>query len=105
MKRMLRIVAVGALAISFVSACSSSGGPKPGTGYRTLDAVVTDRRTETGSLGQLTYYLGFEAKDGEATAHMEFPVTRDQYLRFPEGTHVKISLADNELREIRKEAD
>ena len=36
---------------------------------------------------------------------MEYQVTRDQYLRFSEGTHVKLSLADNQLREIRRESN
>jgi hypothetical protein len=106
MNRTSRIAAAAALfATLFWSCASSGGGGSSSGGYRTLDAVVTDRRTETGSTGQVTYYMGFEAKDGEATAHMEYQVTRDQYLRFTEGTHVKLSLADNQLREIRRETN
>jgi hypothetical protein len=104
MNRTSRIAAAGVLfATLFWSCASSGGGGGSSGGYRTLDAVVTDRRTETGSTGQITYYMGFEAKDGDATAHMEYQVTRDQYLRFTEGTHVKLSLADNQLREIHRE--
>ena len=106
MKRTSRITAAAALcATLFWSCASSGGGGRSGGGYRTLDAVVTERRSETGSAGQITYYLGFEAKDGEATAHMVYQVTRDQYVRFTEGTHVKLSLADNQLREIRRETN
>lgn len=105
MRNTSRIAAAAALAASLVLSCASGGGGKSGAGFRTLDAVVTDRRTETGPTGQITYYLGFEAKDGEATAHMEYQVTRDQYLRNPEGAHVKLSLADNQLREIRRESN
>jgi len=106
MNKMSRVAAAAALAASLLWSCASSGsGGSSSGGYRTLDAVVTDRRTETGSTGQMTYYMGFEAKDGEATSHMEYEVTRDQYLRFTEGTHVKLSLADNRLREIRRETN
>jgi len=106
MKRTTRIAAVAALATVLLCSCASSGaGGKSGAGYRTLDAVVTDRRTEAGPTGQMTYYMGFEAKDGDATAHLVYEVTRDQYLRNPEGTHVKLSLADNQLREIRRESN
>lgn len=106
MNRTSRIAVVAALyAVLFCSCASSGGGGKSGAGYRTLEAVVTDRRTETGSTGQMTYYMGFEAKDGDATAHLFYEVTRDQYMRFTEGTHVKLSLADNQLREIRREAN
>ena len=87
------------------SACSSGTPKQPdrGGGFRTLDAVVVERGTETGPTGVMTYYLGFEARDGEATAHMRYPVTRDQYMRYQEGTHVKLILADDRLREIRRD--
>ena len=106
MKRTSQITAVAALCATLVWSCASSGGGGSSSrGYRILDAVVTERRTETGSTGQITYFLGFEAKDGEATAHMVYEVTRDQYVRFTEGTHVKLSLADNQLREIRRDSN
>ena len=102
MNRASRIAAAAALAAMFLSSCASSGGSsKSGSGYRTLDAVVTDRRQESGANGSISYFLGFEAKDGDATAHMVYQVTRDQFLRYPEGTRVRIMLADNQLREIR----
>ena len=108
MNKLSRIAAVVSLAAFFVSACSSGGGgskPSKGGGFRTLDAVVVERGTETGPTGNMTYYLGFEAKDGEATAHLQYPVTREQFLRYPEGTRVKLVLADDRLREIRRDTD
>ncbi len=99
------------LSLDLVSCASSkpnpSSGSQAGKGFRTLEAVVVDRTfdppgsggTSFGSSG--TYYLDFEAQDGGATAHFRFPVTRAQYQRFIEGTHVQLVLADDRLREIR----
>jgi hypothetical protein len=101
------------LAIGVVLAGCASSKPNPssgsqaGKGFRTLEAVVVDRTydppgsggTSFGSSG--AYYLAFEAQDGGATAHFRFPVTRTQYQRFVEGTHVELVLADDRLREIR----
>lgn len=103
--RLLFAVAVFLVALSAACSSGSSSQPSPrkGGGFRTLDAVVVERDTETGPSGAIAYYLGFEAKDGEATAHMRYPVTRDQYIRFTEGSHVKLVLADDELREIRRD--
>lgn len=102
MRRGLRFLAAASV-VGLAAACSSGGASNParGGGFRTLDAVVVERGTETGPMGSIAYYMGFEAKDGEATAHMRYPVTRDQYQRYPEGTHVKLVLADDRLREIR----
>jgi len=84
--------------------CSSGQQHNPAAtpGFKVLDAVVTERRTETGPSGNLAYTLGFEAKDGDATVHMQYPVTRDQYMRYPEGTHVTLVLSGDTLREIRR---
>jgi hypothetical protein len=105
MLNLLRFTAAVSLVALAASACASGAAKKPdrGGGFRMLDAVVVDRRTETGPTGQISYYLGFEAKDGEATAHMQYPVTRDQYMRYPEGSRVKLVLADDRLREIRRD--
>jgi hypothetical protein len=107
-KRLFVAVAVSLVALA--AACSSGSSSKPsqpspskGGGFRTLDAVVVERETETGPSGAIAYYLGFEARDGDATAHMRYPVSRDQYLRYTEGTHVKLVLADDRLREIRRD--
>jgi hypothetical protein len=96
----------------FLTACASSkpnpaSGSKAGKGFRVLDAVVTGRTYDppgsagTSLGGSGAYSLEFEAKDGEATAHYRFPVTRIQYNRYLEGTHVQLVMADNQLREIR----
>lgn len=107
MSKLLRIAAAVSLAALAASGCSSGGASKPdrGGGFRTLDAVVVERSTETGPTGTMSYYMGFEAKDGEATAHMRYPVTREQYMRYPEGTRVKLVLADDRLREIRRDTN
>ena len=87
---------------------AASGTPsRAGKGFRTLEAVVVGRQydppgspgTTMGGVGN--YHLEFEAKDGEATAHYRFPVTRDQYNRYHEGDRVKLVLADEDLRDIR----
>ncbi len=107
------VCAAPALAVCLLlSGCASSkpnpaSGSTAGKGFRTLEAVVVDRTFEPpGSAGQSyggsgTYYLDFEAQDGGATAHYRFPVTRSQYQRFIEGTHVQLILAEDRLREIR----
>jgi|SRR5712691_8412409 hypothetical protein len=96
-----------------LSGCASNAKPNPasgsgaGKGFRVLDAVVVERiyaapgspGTSLGGSG--AYYLAFEAKDGEATAHYRFEVTRVQYTRYVEGTHVQLVMADDQLREIR----
>jgi len=96
-------VLVGVTAAA-AAACSSGQQHNPAAtpGFKVLDAVVTERRTETGSGGSLSYSLGFEAKDGDATVHLQYPVTRDQYMRYTEGTHVQLVLSGDTLREIRR---
>lgn len=106
-----RIAVAGALALAFVlsavlAGCSSAP-TKPGTGFRTLDATVVSRDHEAPGTGGASfagtgnYYLIFEARDAEATATFRFQVTKTQYDRYQEGSHVQIVLADNELRDIR----
>jgi hypothetical protein len=106
--RRLLVLCVG-LALG-LAACASkpnpASGSQAGKGFRVLEAVVVDRAYEPpGSpgtaLGSGTYYLDFEARDGEATAHYRFPVTRVQYNRYLDGTHVQLVMADDRLREIR----
>jgi hypothetical protein len=111
------LVGIGALALLGPSCASSSGKPtaasKPSDkasdkGFRVLTAVVTEREYDApGSTGgggygsSGSYYLSFEAEDGDKTVHYRFPVTRQQYFRNPEGTRVQITLAGNDLRDIR----
>lgn len=102
MRNILRVVALGSLAA--LLACASGGSakkPDKGGGFRVLDAVVVEREQQNAYGGTMVYSMGFEAKDGEATAHMKYEVTKDQYFRFPEGSHVKLYLADDRLRDIK----
>jgi len=112
---MMRLRAIGllaaALSIALAAACASKGTSKPesraGKGFRKLEAVVVGREflppgsPGTSMSGSGAWFLEFEAKDGEATAHYRYPVTREQYNRFQEGTRVQLFLSDDRLREIR----
>ena len=95
-----------ALAIGATLACASTP-KKAGTGFRTLEATVVERHYDPPGSGGASfagsgnYYLVFEAKDGEATATYRFEVTKMQYSRYVEGSHVQIVLEDNELRDLR----
>lgn len=117
--------AAGAAAILLAAACASgsktgTGAPSSATsssdsshhGTRVLNAVVTQRDYEApgssagGSYaGSGSWYLEFEAEDGSATVHYRFPVTRQQYARYPEGSRVQIVVMDNILQEIRPGKD
>lgn len=91
--------------------CSTGGAAKSnsrmGKGFRTLEAVVVQRiflppgSPGTTMSGNGSWILEFEARDGEATAHYRFEVTRDQYNRYQEGARVQLILSDERLREIR----
>lgn len=85
-------------------------------GQRVLDAVVVGRefepasggaRIDSGSFGSWnegtgSWYLVFEARDGEATARYRLSVNQQQYMRFQEGTDVQITLVGYELRFLRR---
>jgi hypothetical protein len=108
-----RLAFLPLLALLFLAGCASGAKPNPASGsqarkgFRLLEAIVVERIYEppgspgTSIAGSGAYYLGFEAKDGGATAHYRFPVTRVQYNRYVEGTRVQLVMADNQLREIR----
>ena len=108
---MSRALLAAALVASMSCASSKpSGTPSPsqaGKGFRVLEAVVSGRQYDppgspgTTMGGSGSYSLDFEAKDGEATVHYHFPVTRDQYNRYHEGDRVMLYLGDNDLRDIR----
>ena len=51
--------------------------------------------------GNGSWYLELEAQDGSATAHYRFQVSREQYNRYQEGQRVRLTLANEELRDIR----
>jgi hypothetical protein len=102
-------LALLAPALLVLGSCSSAS-PKSSTtgkGFKVLEAVVTQRIfAPPGSPGPTmagngSWFLEFEAQDGNATAHYRFQVTRDQYNRYQEGQRVKLVLANEELRDIR----
>lgn len=96
-----------ALAFLTLSACASSGRKDSGLGVRKLDCVVIERgRDSAGQRGARydateNYYLVFETREGEANARYRFQVTRQQWFRFVEGSHVRITLNNNILQDIR----
>ena len=51
--------------------------------------------------GNGSWFLELEAQDGTATAHYRFQVSREQYNRFQEGQRVRLTLSNEELRDIR----
>jgi hypothetical protein len=109
-----RLLALALCAIVFAAACSSSA-PKAGAasasrkkdsgaGVKVLDAVVVERSQggpskSTGYSGN-TYFLVFEAHEGDATARYSYEVTRQQWFRYQEGARVKLTLNNNILQDI-----
>jgi hypothetical protein len=92
---------------ALLAGCASSS-TDPFVGTKTLDATVVEKQYDppgTGGAGYAgigNYYLLFEAKEGDATAHYRFRVTQQQYNRFGEGSHVRLVVVDNNLRDIRR---
>jgi hypothetical protein len=94
-----------------VSACSSSKTSRTqdsGVGLRVIDAVVVERSegpSGAGGVGAYSgsgnYYMTFEAHEGDATARYHLEVNRTQWFRFQEGAHVRITLNNNILQDIR----
>ncbi|HEY2798473.1 MAG TPA: hypothetical protein VGK26_11345 [Thermoanaerobaculia bacterium] len=80
---------------------------KKDTGIKILRGVVVEREREApgegGSNFQGTgsYYLIFEVHEGEATARYRYPVTQQQWFRYPEGSPVRITLRNNFLQDIK----
>ena len=97
------------MASLLLAACSSAAKKDPGLGVRTLDCIVVERQQSApGSSGTSRSYAGtgdykmvFETKEGAATARYTLDVTRTQWFRFPEGSHVRITLNNNILTDIR----
>ena len=103
-----RAIAIALLLAGAVgSGCASGGSKDPFVGAKSLDATVVERQYDPpGSAGASyagtgNYYLLFEAIEGDATSHYRFPVSQQQYNRFPEGSHVHLIIVDNNLRQIR----
>jgi hypothetical protein len=96
-----------AVAVALAAGWASSKRD-PNVGYKSLEATVVERQYDPPGSGGASYagsgnyYLLFEAKEGDATAHYRFPVTQQQYLRFTEGTHVQLFIENNNLRDIRR---
>jgi hypothetical protein len=96
-------------ALFVLASCSStpSKGSQTGKGFKVLEAVVTQKifaapgSPGTTMSGNGSWYLELEAQDGSATAHYRFQVTREQYNRYQEGQRVRLTLANEELRDIR----
>ncbi len=89
-----------------VSACASSK-KDPTAGTRVLNAVVSERdhestaSTATGYQGTGSYYIVFEVHEGQAASRYRLEVSRQQFYRYPEGSHVQITLSNNILVDIR----
>jgi hypothetical protein len=102
-----RTIAVFGAVMTAVLAGCASGSKDPFVGTKSLEATVVERQYDPPGSGGASYagtgnyYLVFEGKEGDATAHYRFRVTHQQYLRFPEGSHVQIVVVDNNLRDIR----
>jgi hypothetical protein len=112
-----RLAAAGLLVGAVACASSKSGGvavgkPADDHGSKVLTAVVTEREyaspgSQAGGsyAGSGAWYLGFEVQEGDRTVHYRFPVSRNQYFRYPEGSRVQLVLLDDNLREIRPVSD
>jgi hypothetical protein len=96
-------------ALLVLGACASAPpkGSQTGKGFKVLEAVVTQRifaapgSPGTTMSGNGSWFLELEAQDGTATAHYRFQVSREQYNRFQEGQRVRLTLSNEELRDIR----
>ena len=96
-------------ALFVLGSCASTSpkGSQTGKGFKVLEAVVTQRiyappgSPGTTMAGNGSWFLELEAQDGTATAHYRFQVSREQYNRFQEGQRVRLTLSNEELRDIR----
>jgi hypothetical protein len=106
-RRALLALLVPALFVLASCASTPSKGSQTGKGFKVLEAVVTQKifaapgSPGTTMSGNGSWYLELEAQDGSATAHYRFQVSREQYNRFQEGQRVRLTLANEELRDIR----
>ena len=106
-RRSLLALLVPVLLVAGACASTSSKGSQTGKGFKVLDAVVTQRifaapgSPGTTISGNGSWFLELEAQEGTATAHYRFQVSRDQYNRFQEGQRVRLTLSNEELRDIR----
>lgn len=97
------------IASLLVAACASKGAKSdPTVGTRVLDCVIAQKEQDSaGSSGASSYrgtgnyYFVFETKEGDATAHYRIEVTRVQFQRYQEGDHVRITMNNSMLVDIR----
>jgi hypothetical protein len=89
-------------------ACASSAKkPDSGLGTRVLECVVSEHEHDSSGSsasayrGTGSYYIVFEAREGQATSRYRLEVTRQQYQRFQDGDRVKITLNNNILTNIQ----
>ena len=103
-----RVVAACLILTAALGSACASTSKDPFVGTKTLDAVVVEKQYDppgtggAGYGGMGNYYLLFEAREGDATSHYRFRVTQQQYNRFGEGSHVRLVVVDNNLRDIRR---
>lgn len=103
MAKKLPYVVMFLMAVSVLS-CASKGS---GTGTKVLEGVVVERGRDAPGTGGASYqgtgnyYMVFEVRDGEAMARYRYQVTYQQWFRFPEGSHVRITLNNNFLQDVR----
>ena len=106
-RRSLFALLLPALFVLGSCASTSPTGSQTGKGFKVLEAVVTQRiyappgSPGTTMAGNGSWFLELEAQDGTATAHYRFQVSREQYNRFQEGQRVRLTLSNEELRDIR----
>jgi hypothetical protein len=102
-----RTIAISLAAATALALGCASGSKDPFVGTKSLEATVVERQYDPPGSGGASfagtgnYYLVFEGREGDATAHYRFRVTQQQYMRFQEGTRVHLVVVDNNLREIR----
>src|SRR5262245_23664818 len=110
MRRNILTAAILVVSVIAAACASSSKSPKDsGLGIRTIECTVVERQQKgPGSSGTSRsysstgeYYIVFEAKEGDATARYTFEVNRTQWFRYPEGSHVRITLNNNILTDVR----
>jgi hypothetical protein len=101
------LVAAGVLAAACASSGSGSGSGDTSGGYRVFEAIVNGHQYEPPGTGGASYagkgnhYLIFEVREGDKTSNYTLMVTETQYRRYQDGDRVRITLVDNQLRDIR----
>ena len=95
--------------------CSSSSGSKksdPALGTRVLECVVVQHDHDSAASGGSgyrggtgSYYMVFEAHEGQATSTYRLEVTRQQFQRFQDGDRVRLTLNNNILVNIQPNND